>query len=768
MNCYPGQPDKTYTAAQLEKMGCGTYSGIRRRYKELSKDQLYKIVVSNNRTDCYPFHLLTAKDQANVRKYEHEQDLATLKAIAERANTKNILAEIAASEPTPPRAYTPAQLAGAAAARRVKEQQALEIEDRRQRQEMLLVMYNSLPGTAKKAAEARHAMLEACQTFLKEGGYKARRKCGKKDTWNTKGLKDFCAAFVAGTLELPTAILEVFTRNGKRSLTPASLLNWRTAYEEQGLYGIASHYVSRSGATILTKAQRDFVIGMIYDHPHAMPTKVRKAMKPRAKGAKLPSVKAVGNFMTHWKNTHIGLYQYIVNPDQWRSKHMFAYGSASEGVTRLNQVWEADSTKADVLCTDGRCCVIGIIDVWSRRIKLHVSPTSKSTAIAALFRRCLIEWGTPEALRTDCGSDYTSFHIERICDFLEVEHQLCEEFQPQQKPHIERAFKTFSHGIIELLEGYCGHSVADRKDIEARKSFAARMQTKGETIDVKLTMADLQKICDQWTEAIYSHDPHSGLDGMTPAAKARTWTTPIPRINDERALDILLSPAPSNDGLRKIGKEGIQVTFHGAKLNYMAGEFAGHEGETVQVLIDVTDLGSAPIFRENGEFLCIAEDPHWRGISRQELAQQVKKKQKERLAEQREETKKLAKKMGTKGIATEIIKDRCEQAEKIKELPKQTIPHVTPALEEAAIAVAEMERKSEVVANVVVTDAMIQQCQDRAAKRLQQQPASDFEKFYALKKKIESGEATPEDRKIYAQYEKSPILGEALRQSVNH
>lgn len=741
MTRHPGQPDNTYTAAQLEIIGCGSYSGVCRRYKSIEEDLLHKIVVNGNSTRCYPFHLLTAKDQAKVRKYEFEQQLATVKAIAEKVKAESILAE---PPPAPPRIYhTPAQLAGAAAARRVKEQEALAIEDRRQRQEMLLAMFNSLPETAKKAAEARHTMLEACQTFLKEGDYKSRGKDGRAFTWSDKGLKDFCSAFIDGTLEISSEVAETFTRKGKRSLTTVSLLNWRDAYEEQGLYGIADHYVSKTGATSLTTAQQDFVIGMIHDHPHVFQTKVHKAMKTRFKGAAIPSKHTVGRFMEHWKQTHIGLYQYIVNPDQWRSKHMFAYGSASEDVIRLNQRWEADSTKADVLCTDGRCCVIGIIDVWSRRFLLHVSPTSKATAIAALFRCCLIDWGTPEELRTDCGSDYTSFHIERICDFLEVNHHLCDEFQPQQKPHIERAFKTFSHGIVELLEGYCGHSVADRKDIEARKSFATRMMTKGEAIDVKLTMAELQTICDQWTEAIYSQDKHAGLDGMTPAAKARTWTALIPRITNERALDILLSPAPSNNGLRKIGKEGVQVTFHGAKLNYMAGEFAGHEGETVQVLIDETDLGKAPIFRENGEFFCLATDPHWYGISRQELALQVKKNQKELLAEQKKETRQIARKANTRGIATEIIKDRCEQAEKIKELPKPATEYTTPALEQAAVAVQEMDRKTAEPRGSELSAEQIRKSEELLNRKPLEKPKTMLDVSIEYERKIKAGTATP-------------------------
>ncbi|MBK5274586.1 MAG: transposase [Desulfuromonadales bacterium] len=674
-------------------------------------------------------------------KAQLQKDLAAVAEIA--ARTVVTPAALQETSELPRTYHHPAKIAGADAVRKLKEQETQAIADRREQQEMYLAMFSSLPESAKNAAEARHTMITACQTFLDEGGFKGRVKDGRQ-RWNTKGVNTFCQAFMDGTLELPAEIAANFTRKGARSLTQAILLIWRDTYKEQGLYGLADHYASKAGATSLTTAQQNFVIGMIYEFPHVMPTKVYKGLKTRFKGEEIPTRHTVGRFMKHWKTTHASLYLFITNPDAWRSKHMFAFGSASEQIVRLNQRWEADSTPADLLCTDGRCAVIGIIDVWSRRLKLHVSPTSKSAAIAALFRRCLISWGVLEEFRTDCGTDYTSFHVERVCDALDVVHHLCNEFHPEEKPHIERAFKTFSHGLVELLPGYVGHSVADRKNIEARKSFASRLMTKGETLEVRLTMAELQKICDQWCETIYHQDAHSGLDGMTPAAKARSWTEPIARITNDRALDILLYPAPSNDGLRKIGKKGVEVTFNGVKLYYKAGEFAGHEGEQVRVLIDETDLGRAPIFRENGDFLALAEDPHWLGISSQEVAQKSKQKQKQVLAEQRQEIKVIAKQADTRNIATEILKDRAEQAVKITEFPKKSDEYSTPALDQAAAAVAERDRKTAFAGGTPITPDVMRKSEE-LIRRIPVQPKTGIERVFEIEKKMESGTATAEE-----------------------
>ena len=79
---------------------------------------------------------------------------------------------------------------------------------------------------------------------------------------------------------------------------------------------------------------------------------------------------------------------------------------------RLNQLWELHSTPADVICGDGkRYAIVAAIDIWSRQARVLVVPTSRATAIAALPHRCILEWGVPEAVRTDEGKDYTSRHV---------------------------------------------------------------------------------------------------------------------------------------------------------------------------------------------------------------------------------------------------------------------------------------------------------------------------------------------------------------------
>lgn len=663
---------------------------------------------------------LEAAEESKLRNEEFQRELAEAAAIKAKKD-----AETAKRDATPPESLkftTAAGLVGTEAGRKAKEKELLELADASECKQMCLAMFQELPEKSKKAAQAKFAMLDALENFLKAAGYKGRVKDGKQ-CWNWKGVQKFCDAFLDGSLSIAAEVAGHFMHKGKRSLVPVSLNNWRKQYEEQGLYGLADHYASRKGQTSLTVEQQEFCVSMFTEKPGVSVRSICKAMATRFKGVVIPERSTIGRYLDNWKAKNEGLYLSLTNPDAWRSKYMLAFGNASENVTRLNQMWEADSTPADIMTLDGRACIIGIIDVWSRRLKLLVSPTSKSTAIGMLLRRCILDWGmVEEEFRTDNGADYTSFYMERVLEHLNVHHELCPPFTPECKPHIERAFKTFSHGILPFLDGYIGHNVAERKAIEARASFAKRLMTKGETVEVKMSATELQSLCDRWCESMYHTEPHNGLDGLSPLSKVRSWTKPVKRISNEHALDVLLSPAPSNDGWRVITKKGLSVTFGAAQLRYISADFAGHEGERVRVLIDVTDLGHASIFREDGAFLCIAEDPVWNGISSQELAMHAKNRQKALLTEQRREHREMVKRSRIDGIAEEILKDREEQAAKIADLPRPSSKYTTPALEQARLAVVERERRTSIPAlsGIIELPPEVLESEAREAEKQQQ------------------------------------------------
>ncbi|MDH3976446.1 MAG: DDE-type integrase/transposase/recombinase [Deltaproteobacteria bacterium] len=535
--------------------------------------------------------------------------------------------------------------------------------------ESSLAKFNTLPQERQEEARARLMIVKARNAFLTASGL------GLK-----KGTLEFCRCYNEGTLKLPANIRKIIGE--KTSLS--SINRWAKSYKKDGLHALASKYVApNKGKTTLSKAHDDFIVGVLYTFPHISIEGVYESLYGRF-GKAIPHIAAVRRFVNKWKQDHEDVFLYMTNPDAWKNKSQVAFGSMSEHVKALNQLWEFDSTPADLMLIDGRYTLIGVIDVYSRRLKLLVSKTSKSEAVAALTRHALLDWGVPETVKTDNGADYVSNHLTSVFDALEIEQKLCPPFTPEAKPHIERAFKTFAHSFVELMPGYIGHSVADRKAIEARKSFAARLGKKGGTVELPKTSAELQQHCDMWTEEMYHTKNHGSL-GMSPEEAARRWTEPVRTINDERALDLLLAPVPSQKGIRVIGKKGISVDNYW----YQAAEFGAYMNQPVSVFYDVADMGNIYVYREtdNGrEFLAVAVNVEWQGIDRAEFATRARKKQLSIMQEASREFKQIAKKTALQDIHREILDRHKEDNNKVVSLPKAGENYSTPALDQAALA----------------------------------------------------------------------------------
>jgi transposase len=543
-------------------------------------------------------------------------------------------------------------------------------EQTRINRERGLASFNQLPKQRQHEAEARLEILQARDAFIKAACLPIKR-----------GSQAFALEYCEGNLNLPAAITKIIGP----TLSWSTLNRWQQSYKDAGLAGLASGYKSpNKGKTTLSPPQRELIKGLLTAHPHISLVKIMSSLEARFDGS-VPHISSVRRYVKRWTKKHQSLLLYIANPDAWKNKHQTAQGDASAQVSRLNQVWEFDSTPTDVMLKDGRYNLIGVIDVYSRRPKLLVSPTSKAIAIAALTRRAILDWGVPEIAKTDNGADYVSKHLVRVFDDLEVDQVLCQPFTPESKPHIERFFKTFSHDIMELLPGYIGHSVADRKAIEARRSFADRLMKKGgDPVELnKMTAAELQDICDRWCRAIYEQNQHGGLNGKTPAAMARDWAEPTRRITDVRALDLLLSEAPGGDGTRIVHKKGVKVdnTF------FIAAELP-EPGTKVRVLLDQADYGTIYIFDgETRDYICTAVDPIRTGHDRAEIAAKSKAIQKTIMREGSKELKKIARQTAAQDIHMEILEHREGQIAGIVDFPKATKDYTTPALDQAAKAV---------------------------------------------------------------------------------
>ncbi|MDR1397205.1 MAG: Mu transposase C-terminal domain-containing protein [Desulfarculales bacterium] len=523
-----------------------------------------------------------------------------------------------------------------------------------------------MPPDRQNSAQARANILRACRRWGRERGMSNREARDKfTDLYNN--------------VETVSIYIDTDTQQIIPNISSITLYRWQNAAKKGGIAALARKQRAASCRLKKDKEIEKTIISMLIDYPHSSAKHIYTALTIRF-GSDCGSKRSLQRFMKQWKQENQQLFEAITNPDLWRSKYKAAGGNASAQVVRLNQVWEIDSTKADIILADGkRHVVVGLIDVYSRRKKLHVSRSSSSSAEASLLRKALLEWGVPEVLVTDNGSDYISTHIKGALFSLGVEQQICDPFAPEQKPHIERAFNTFSHGLLELLPGFIGHNVAERKNIEARRSFAARLMDPHEKLEINLTPEEFQEFCDKWTDTIYGQEPHNGLGGKTPWEMAASWPIPINKIEDVAALNALLMPPI---GARVISKKGIQLDGS----HYISAGFAGYEGKQVLVRQDEAELGVIHIYDDNGAFVCEAVCPELLGISGQEIAIAWKKRQAELLAAQKQEMRQLTKRSNTKNIAQEILRDRAEAAGKLIRLPQPSQPYTSPGLIEAGKA----------------------------------------------------------------------------------
>lgn len=534
------------------------------------------------------------------------------------------------------------------------------------------------PASGQARINAKLTILGALDTFVQAAGLPLKR-----------AMYEFCLAHEANSITVSDEARRLYP-----SFDVATLQRWRATVQRDGVARLAGRYGNRRGDSKIDRqpALNEFVVSMMVSHPHASTAHVLQAIRARFNGhtaIDYPSPRALQRWMLAWKSDHKQVFTAITNPDAWKGKYMSAFGSQSEDILRLNQRWELDSTPGDVMLTDGRHTVIGVTDVYPRRAKLLVSKTSKATAIATLVRHALLDWGVPEVAKTDNGTDYKSHHMNRVFRGLDIEQEFCPPFQPWHKPHIERFFGSFSHDLVELLAGFIGHNVAERRAIEARASFADRIMKRDGVLEVALSSAEFQEFCDRWCDDIYAHRPHEGLGGQTPFEVVAAWRHPVRRIEDERALDVLLAEAPGNNGLRTVQKKGIELD----RAWFIAQELALHIGNPVHVRFDPQDLGRIYVFDQDENFLCVAECPERTGMDRREVGIKGRAMQTARKQEEKRALKATARRLGTDDIVNEILAERAEAAGKLARLPLPATTHHSAGLAAAGCA-AQATRRS--------------------------------------------------------------------------
>lgn len=441
------------------------------------------------------------------------------------------------------------------------------------------------------------------------------------------------------------------------------------------------------------------MIAVIEDHLYARGRRVgaaylRTVLLNRF-GPGAPTERTLARWIARWRREHAREARIVGEPDKARGRLMPAVGDAGGGAAGPNSVWEIDSTTADVMCVNGRRpTLLACVDVWTRRARVLVAPTSRADAVCALVRRCVLDWGVPASVRTDRGSDYTSERLTRALADLAIEQRLCAPYQPYRKPFVERFFGTLTGGCLAHLPGYVGRSPAEGSAIRDRLSFAGRRGRRpAEVYAAEFDREGLQAVVDAWCDDVYGWRPHAGLGGVAPHARAAEWTAPLRRVEDERALDLLLT-APGGAAVRTVQKGCVHVD----RGRYAAPELAALGGERVIVRRDGFDLGRVLVFAapdRGGAFVCEAVDLARAGVDRAALAGRAQAGWRRTAQDARAGAREAAARGGAaRSIFEHVIEPAARRAKKVVALPRQSASHRTPALDAAADAAAAREREA--------------------------------------------------------------------------
>jgi putative transposase len=655
-----------------------------------------------------------------------------------------------------------AQRAGQVTGEKLKAKAAIGEKAAEAARQFGLAKFATLPEKSKRGADARAAILGSFDQYAKCSGYRRRR-----------AELEFCDGYNDGSIDIGDWI-----RAEVPTCCPNSLANWRKKISQEGLVGLAGkHGQHRKGQGIIdtTPELRDFILGMISKFPHCEPSLIMTGITGRFDAYQHPHYRTLQRWIAKWKEDNAELLMKLQNPDGWRNHFMAAFGFADQSIVALNQRWETDSTATDIMLFDPerniktRHNIVGVIDVYSRRLKLYVSRSSSATAVASLLRATMLDWGVPKVLGTDNGSDFVSHYIKRVVSGLEIEQDIAPPFTPDHKPFIERAFHTFSHSLLELLPGFVGHNVTERKAIESRRSFAERLMKKGQgdaPIELHMTPEQLQAFCDNWVENFYHQKGHSGLKGETPFQRAAGWQEPVRRIVDPRALDVLLAPAPGSGsgggkGEYTVGKKGVR---------YQNSFYADPDGviftmvkKQVLVLLDESDIGRIFIFKvSTGEFLCVAECPELTGrFNRQEIAAAGKVLQNRNNKEGKARMTGAAHRANVFDVAAETLHQRAIDTGKMVMFPAPSVEHTTEALRAAGVAAEHAEDPLARVHEGTAPSEPARVINLRPVRDAAQTEADDkdrrFARWKAIGKAVANGEPVePSDLRWHANYSRDP------------
>ena len=581
----------------------------------------------------------------------------------------------------------------------------------------------SLTDRAQRERDARLAVVAAFELFSKGLSLSVQGS-----------MFIFCDRYNVGMIQVDKWVKEILP-----SISQRSVFRWRStkAKGAKDALGV-DRSEARKGKGLLETANsgevRAFILAWIASNPHLSADIIRGYCEDHFGSflvdrhgvmTPLPPLRTFQHFISALKADEKLVLTKITDPDKFRSTMKLSGTGTYRHVDEPNALWMIDASPVDALCVDGRHSMYACIDIATRRLVITLSKTPRASAVALLIRKSTLKWGVATIIKTDNGSDFVAIATKRLFDNLDITPDISDAYTPEQKGHVERVIKTFQHEVCPQLPGYIGHSVADRKAIEGRKSFAQRLGAdEKELFEVDLTAAQLQQHIDDWLEYRYHEREHGGLKKRTPNAVAQASNAVIRRV-DERALDTLLMPVAGKNGLRKMTKQGIKDNG----LYYVAGSIM--VGTEVFCRRDPLDMGKMYVFAaDGGMFLDVALCPELAGVNPQDYvkaqkdiaADIVRQREREIKADIRELKKGPSGIERTIRLAKRKVAEKAGQTANVIQLPKREEQHTTPAIA-AALDAATLPQMGVPVKPLnekaaELHEAIIREAEDRIASKV--------------------------------------------------
>ena len=169
--------------------------------------------------------------------------------------------------------------------------------------------------------------------------------------------------------------------------------------------------------------------------------------------------------------------------------------------------------------------------------------------------------------------------------------------------------------------------------------------------------------------------------GLSPFTRRASWPHPVRRVHDERALDALLAE-PAGGGWRTVRKAGIRLD----NADHIAGELGPLVGERVSVRRDASDPDRIFVYREDGTFVCLAEDPGRTGADRAAIAASMTESYRASRKVAWKRARDLMKRQKPGDTMDQVLAHAGTEAGRVVALPSHGTGHQTPALTQAGRA----------------------------------------------------------------------------------